>query len=138
MLFRVFKFHLVLLLFDFAQNGTFPDLDSRLFEIGLGLLQIGCALFGVALVLGLLLFDLMTEIIILSLRFAGEFQLVGIVELGQQVSGVHGHAILDQFDESQITALTFGDGHAQFDRTHGLNGSSHSDDAGRIRRKQPE
>lgn len=93
---RVFELNRILFLIDFAQNRTLADLDLRLFEVRLRLLQVGRPLFSVALMLGPLLIDLMAEVIVFGLRFAGELQFVSTVEFGQQIPRVHGGAVLNQ------------------------------------------
>lgn len=60
----------VFLLFDVAEHRSFANLDFCFLQIGFGLLKIGCALLFVAALFCYLLFDLMRQIAVLSLRFA--------------------------------------------------------------------
>ena len=62
---------------DFAEDGAFLQLDFGLGEIGLGLAEVGDALFGVGAILGALLFDLMAEVVELGLGVAGVIDLLG-------------------------------------------------------------
>ncbi len=90
---------------DFAEDGAFLELDLRLGEIGLGLAEVGDALFGVGAILGALLFDLMAEVVEFGLGVAGLIDLLGAIEDGDEVAFLDLGPIGDELGESHGTAL---------------------------------
>jgi hypothetical protein len=102
----VFEFDDVLLLIQIAQNGAFLDIDFGFIEIGLGLNEIGIAFFGVVSLFGALLIDLMGEIVKLGAGFASGFDLIGGIELGEELAGLYAGTIFDDLQQSELRERT--------------------------------
>jgi len=100
------------------------NLDLRFFQVGFGLLVLGGTFLGVALVLGLFLVNLMRQVVVFGLSFAGQFQLTRVIELGTQVSGMNGGPVLNELGHGEISLLALCPGHVNFQRLDGLDGSS--------------
>jgi hypothetical protein len=109
---------------DFAEYGTLLELDGGLGEIGLGLAEVGDALFGIGAILGAFLFHLMAEVVELGLGVAGLIDLLGAVEDGDEVAILDFGAIGDEFGEGHGAAL------APDLRDEDLGGADGFDDAG--------
>ncbi len=128
---RVIKFDLVFLLVDFAEDGTFPDFDFGLVEIGLGLLEIGSSLFGVVAMFGGLLFDLVFQIVVLGFAFAEELQFIGAVEFSEDLTGFDYRSVGDELGEGEIAASAFDPRHLDGSHIDRLDGSGGADGMGR-------
>ena len=112
---------------DFAEYGAFLEFDCGLGEIGFGLAEVGDALFGVGAILGALLFDLMAEVVEFGLRVAGEIDLLGAIEDGDEVALVDFGAIGDEFGEGHGTALAPDLGDEDFGGVDGFDGAGDAD-----------
>ena len=73
---------------DIAEHRAFLELKGGLGEVGLGLAEVGGTFFGIGAILGLFLFDLMAEVVELGLSVAGEIDLLGAVEDGDEVAPI--------------------------------------------------
>ena len=99
------EFDFILETVDFAEGGSFLELDLGFGEIGLGLAEIGQALFGIGPVLGGLLIDLMAEIVEFGLGVAGVVELLSGIEQGDEVTFFDAGAVRDEFGEGHGAAL---------------------------------
>jgi hypothetical protein len=112
---------------DFTENGAFLELDGGLGEIGLGLAEVRGTLFGVRAVLGALLFDLMAEIVEFGLGVAGEIDLLGAIEDGDDVAQADFGSVGDEFGEGHGAALTPDLGDEDFGGADGFDGAGDAD-----------
>ena len=100
----VFEFNGVLLLIDIAENRALFDIYLGFFEVGLGLDEIGTAFFPGVCLLSALHFHLMGEIVRLGGCVAGELELIGGIELGEQFVGFDGCAVFYKLQQSELAA----------------------------------
>ena len=112
---------------DFAEYGTLLQFDFRFGEIGLGLAEIGDALFGVGAILGCLLFDLMAEVIEFGLGVAGLVDLLGGVEDGDEVARIHFGPVGDELGEGHGAALAKDLGDEDLGRVDGFHDAGDAD-----------
>ena len=112
---------------DFTENGAFLELDGGLGEIGFGLAKVRDALFGVGAILGPLLFHLMAEVVEFGLGVAGEIDLLGAIEDGDEVALADFGSVGDQFGEGHGAALTPDLGDEDFGGADGFDGAGDAD-----------
>src|ERR1035437_6265582 len=112
---------------DFAEDGTFLDLDSGLGEIGLGLAEVRDAFFGVGTILGAFLFHLVSQVVELGLGVAGLIDLRGAVEDGDEVAYLYLGAVGDELGEGHPAPLTEDFGDEDFGGADGFEGAGDAD-----------
>ena len=79
-------------------------LQLRFRKIGFGLLQIGPPFFGVAAELGLLLLDLMAQVVESGLGVARVIELLDVIELGDGIPRLHFGPVRDQRGQREAPA----------------------------------
>ena len=85
------------------------------------------ALFGVGAILGAFLFDLVAEVVVFGLRFAGEIDLLGAIEDRDEVAFLDFGAIGNQFGEGHGSALAEDLGDEDFGGVDGFDDSGDAD-----------
>ena len=90
---------------DFAEDGALLEFESGLGEIGLGLTEVGGALFGIGAILGAFLFDLVAQVVEFGLGVAGLIDLLGAIEDSDKVAFLDLGAVGDEFGECHGAAL---------------------------------
>jgi len=106
---------------DFAEQRAFAKLQPGLGEIGLGLLEIGGALFPIATLLRLELLDPVPVILVAGLGVPRAVERAGAVELGDDIAFAHTGAAgsdLGEHEIADVAELRHRDGDG-FDRLYG-------------------
>ena len=126
---------------DFGEDGALLEFDAGFGEIGFGLAEVGGALFGVGAILGALLFDLVAEVVEFGLGVAGEIDLLGAVEDGDEVAFLDAGAVGDQLGQGHGAALAENLRDEDFGGVDGFDNSGDADfafGAGRVGRRRRE
>ena len=118
---------LVFELLDFSEHGSFAELNFSLGEVGLGLLQVGGAVFAVGAILDAFLVGLMAEVVEFGLRVAGGVHLGGGVEAGDGVAGLDLSPVGDDVGEGHAAVISGNLGHEHLGGVDGLNDTGDAD-----------